>query len=63
MNPTHEILNDVVSYGKGAYVYAVKGEQVTKISESPPVIICEKSNGERFSTKITNTVELKKTKF
>jgi hypothetical protein len=49
-----QVIADEVSYGKSRKVYAKAGELVKVIADHNPVAICEKQNGERFSTLFTN---------
>jgi hypothetical protein len=52
-----EVIEDAVSYGKSKKIYAKAGELVKVIADHNPVAICEKKNGERFSTLFTNLKE------
>jgi hypothetical protein len=52
-----ELIADEVSKGKSRKVYAKAGELVKVIADHHPVAICEKKNGERFSTLFTNLKE------
>jgi hypothetical protein len=49
-----EIITDEVSNGKSRKLYAKAGELVKVIADHNPVAICEKKNGERFTTLYTN---------
>jgi aspartate 1-decarboxylase len=49
-----EVIEDAVSYGKSKKIYAKAGELVKVVADHNPVAICEKKNGERFSTLFTN---------
>jgi uncharacterized protein (DUF2249 family) len=49
-----KVIADEVSKGKSRKVYAKSGELVKVIADHHPVAICEKQNGERFSTLFTN---------
>jgi hypothetical protein len=49
-----QVISDEVSKGKSRKVYAKAGELVKVIADHTPVALCEKQNGERFSTLFTN---------
>jgi len=49
-----EVITDEVSKGKNKKPYAKAGELVKVIADHHPVALCEKQNGERFSTLHTN---------
>jgi aspartate 1-decarboxylase len=49
-----ELIADEVSKGKSRKVYAKAGELVKVVADFIKVAICEKQNGERFSTLFTN---------
>jgi uncharacterized protein (DUF2249 family) len=49
-----EVIEDEVSKGKSRKLYAKAGELVKVIADHNPVAICEKQNGERFTTLHTN---------
>lgn len=49
-----EVIEDVVSNGKSRKTYAKAGELVKVVADHHPVAICEKQNGERFSTLFKN---------
>jgi hypothetical protein len=48
------VIEDEVSNGKSKKIYAKAGELVKVIADYYPVAICEKKNGERFSTPYKN---------
>jgi hypothetical protein len=52
-----EVIENAVSYGKNKKIYAKAGEFVKVIADHNPVAICEKKNGERFSTLYKNIKE------
>jgi hypothetical protein len=52
-----QIIEDEVSNIKNRKIYAKAGELVKVIADHYPVAICEKKNGERFSTLFTNLKE------
>ena len=54
-----EVITDEVSNGKSRKLYAKAGELVKVIADHNPVAICEKKNGERFTTLYTNLKEKK----
>jgi hypothetical protein len=54
INNDFVINEDVFSKIKNQKLYAKAGEIVKVISDYNPVAICEKQNGERFSTLFTN---------
>jgi hypothetical protein len=49
-----EVITDEVSNGKSRKLYAKAGELVKVIADHNPVALCEKQNGERFSTLFKN---------
>ena len=49
-----KVIADEVSKGKSRKVYAKAGELVKVIADHHPVAICEKQNGEKFTTLYTN---------
>jgi hypothetical protein len=49
-----EIITDEVSKAKSRKLYAKAGELVKVVADHNPVAICEKKNGERFSTLYKN---------
>jgi hypothetical protein len=49
-----QVISDEVSKGKSRKVYAKAGELVKVIADHTPVALCEKQNGERFTTLHTN---------
>jgi hypothetical protein len=49
-----QVIADEVSKGKSRKVYAKAGELVKVIADHNPVALCEKQNGERFTTLHTN---------
>jgi hypothetical protein len=49
-----EVIEDVVSNGKSRKTYAKAGELVKVVADFIKVAICEKQNGERFSTLFKN---------
>jgi hypothetical protein len=49
-----QVIEDAVSYGKSKKIYAKAGELVKVVADHNPVAICEKQNGERFSTLYKN---------
>jgi uncharacterized protein (DUF2249 family) len=49
-----KVIADEVSKGKSRKVYAKAGELVKVIADHNPVALCEKQNGERFTTLHTN---------
>jgi len=49
-----QVIEDEVSKLKNRRIYAKAGELVKVIADRYPVAICEKQNGERFSTLYTN---------
>jgi aspartate 1-decarboxylase len=53
-----QVIEDAVSYGKSKKIYAKAGELVKVVADHNPVAICEKQNGERFSTLYTNLKEI-----
>lgn len=56
MNQTQifEVIQDEISKGKTRTIYAKAGDLVKVIADHNPVALCEKKNGERFSTLFTN---------
>jgi len=54
-----EVISDEVSKSKSRKLYAKSGELVKVIADHNPVALCEKKNGERFSTLFTNLKEKK----
>jgi uncharacterized protein (DUF2249 family) len=49
-----QVIADEVSKGKSRKIYAKAGELVKVIADHHPVALCEKQNGERFTTLHTN---------
>jgi aspartate 1-decarboxylase len=52
-----QVITDEVSKGKSRKLYAKAGELVKVVADHNPVAICEKKNGERFSTLFINLKE------